>query len=99
MYTDGPQLKGADFAGTEVHTDKLFLSGSRFLPSEYERVGGGYGLELVTETEDQVDIDGRLKVGEVLLEGTNALLVDKQIETPGIVLDGVSLLDHFRLEQ
>ena len=99
MYTDGPKLKGADFSGTEVHTDKLFLSGTRFLPSEYERVGQGYGLELVTETAEQVDIDGRLKVGEVLLEGTNALLVSKQIETPGIILDGVSLLDHFRLEQ
>lgn len=91
-------LTGLDFIGDRATCEELVLAGQEFDPDDYEKKGEGWKLELVTETEDQVDIDGKLKVGYALLTGHSAdLVVDKRIVVPNMTVAGAKFEDHFSL--
>ena len=91
-------LTGLDFIGNRVTCEEFVLAGEQFDPDDYEKKGEGWKLELVTETEDQVDIDGKLKVGYALLTGHSAdLVVDKRIVVPNMTVSGAKFEDHLSL--
>ena len=97
--TDGA-LTGLDFIGNSLTCEEFVLAGEQFDPDDYEKKGEGWRLELVTETEDQVDIDGKLKIGYALLTGHPAdLVVDKRIVVPNMTVAGVKFEDHFSLSE
>ena len=75
-----------------LDTETLHINGQSFHPGDYSQ------HELITETDDTVEINGDLKVKDATLSySENALVSDKKLKVPNLILGEEKLLDHFLL--
>ncbi len=81
-----------------IETEELHVGGELFDPSEFLTQADKH--DLISETVDTVQIDGKLQVDQAIFEFSedgNRLEIDKKIQVPNIIIGEQKFTDHISL--